>query len=243
MLDSDEVEASGMSMKSNRIIAVIWGIFSVLMLVGAINSLFHSHYAWVPMLLILAGLGGYTAFARWKKSKSKASAVPSGGRSLLFHAIAVAVIYFVDALCFGAVGFSLLVMIIFILIGLGKTLVKAFRGQPILIAPLRNVAIYAICFVAVLSTIGIHNHFAKSRAEKVISAIKQYKAKYQRYPKSLQTMVPEFLPSVPLARDTFQSNDFKYWQHENLATLYYVALPPFGRWLFSFERDKWVYVD
>jgi hypothetical protein len=85
----------------------------------------------------------------------------------------------------------------------------------------------------------------------VIFAVKQYKAKYQRYPETLQTMVPEFLFSVPVAKYSLLYNDFKYWRKDykideqlhEVATLLYVTLPPFGRPVFYFEEDRWGYID
>jgi hypothetical protein len=219
------------------------------MLASAIACLFEPLYAVVAICLILAGVGGYATVVRWRKSNSEVSAARLRLRSLRFHAIAAAVIYVLNAFYLGQGLIAFLVMIIFILIGLGQTLVKALRGQRILMTPLRNMAIYAICFVAVVSTIRINNEIAKSRADKVISAVKQYKAKYQRYPETLQTMVPEFLPSVPLAKYTLLFNDLKYWRqeykideqlHEN-ATLLYVEVPPSAQSIFNFEENQWRY--
>jgi hypothetical protein len=142
-------------------------------------------------------------------------------------------------------------MIIFILIGVGQTLMKVLRGQPVLKTPLRNMAIYAICFVAVIFTFRINNEIARSRADIVVSAVKQYKAKYQRYPETLQTMVSEFLPSVPLAKYTLLFNNFRYWRNEYKddeqlredAALFYFKIPPFARPIFGFERDQWGFID
>lgn len=220
------------------------------MLACAIVFIFERLYEGVAIFLILlAGVGGYATVVRWMKSESEVSAAPPPVRGLRFHAITAVIIYVFDALFAGQGVVTFLVMIIFIFIGLGQTLMKAFRGQPVLKTPLRNMAIYAICFVAVLSTIRINNEIARSRAEKVIFAVKQYKAKYQQYPETLQTMVPEFLPSVPLAKYTLEFNGFKYWRHDykylnqNNATLLYVKFPPFGRPMFDFERDEWGYID
>jgi hypothetical protein len=246
MLGRGEMEALSMSTKFDRTVAVIWGVFSALMLASAIACLFEPLYAVVAICLILAGVGGYATVVRWRKSESKVSAAPSGVRGLRFHAIAAVVLYVWDALIFGGPELTLFVMIIFILIGVGQTLMKVLRGQPVLKTPLRNMAIYAICFVAVIFTFRINNEIARSRADIVVSAIKQYKAKYQRYPETLQTMVFEFLPSVPLAKYTLLFNNFRYWRNEYKgdeqlredAALFYFKIPFFGRPIFGFERDQ-----
>jgi hypothetical protein len=107
--------------------------------------------------------------------------------------------------------------------------------------------VYAACFGVTISTVLINNKIARSRAEMIVSLVKQYKAKYGHYPDKLQALVPEFLPSVPRAKYSFSFNEFMYSRlpggHvvdgvstvEVDAALSYVALPPFGRPTYYFE--------
>jgi hypothetical protein len=57
--------------------------------------------------------------------------------------------------------------------------------------------------------------------------------------------VPEYLPSIPRAKMTMRWNEFTYQAASSgeSHTLTYVAFPPFGRLLYSFEQDEWMQLD
>jgi hypothetical protein len=189
--------------------------------------------------------------ARKVTSKTNDPAEIKGGRSLRFHLIAAIVIYVIDGLAFGQGAIAFLTAVAFLLMGGFKTLAAIIKREPLSKKPLAKAVIYSLCFAAVVSTIVTNNKLAKSRAETVVSAVKQYKAKYRRYPNALQALVPEFLPSVPLAKYSLLFNDFTYWRRvghggsetDDYATLFYVAIPPFGRPTYNFEQARWGYTD
>jgi hypothetical protein len=146
----------------------------------------------------------------------------------------------------------------FVIIGAFKTLNAIRKKNLILRTPLKLIGVYSICFLAVITTIWINNKIARNRAEVVITAIKQYKTKYNHYPETLQNLVPEFLPSVPKAKYSFESNKFYYSRliRESVLVdknnkpiiiesvlLNYTDLPPFGRPTYSFEQNEWGYID
>ena len=61
---------------------------------------------------------------------------------------------------------------------------------------------------------------------------------------SLNDLVPEFVDRVPLAKYTLAFNEFHYYFTSKRGThLFYVAMPPFGRRVYSFVRDQWTYLD
>lgn len=76
-----------------------------------------------------------------------------------------------------------------------------------------------------------------------MSAVKVFHTKHQRYPKSLEDLVPGFIDAVPVAKYTLGLNQFWYYSDEQYASLFYVALPPFGRLTYDFTRDEWGYTD
>jgi hypothetical protein len=59
----------------------------------------------------------------------------------------------------------------------------------------------------------------------------------------LEELVPEFIPNVPLAKYNFGFNQFVYSRNEDDATLYYFAVPPFGRPVYDFASREWKYLD
>lgn len=109
----------------------------------------------------------------------------------------------------------------------------------------RNIAIYFGAVVLVLAFNAANNAIAKRRAEVLISAVQAFHAKNQRYPRSLEELVPAYIERVPLAKYTFSLNRFSYFTLENGsdARLFYVELPPFGRPTYSFGRGEWGYID
>ena len=110
-------------------------------------------------------------------------------------------------------------------------------------ARLRNLAIYLAAAASLLVLNGANNGIAKNRADALVSAVKAYHAKYQRYPGSLDELVPEFATHVPRAKYTLMFHEFFYANRDGRAMLSYTALPPFGRPTYSFERGEWYVLD
>lgn len=99
---------------------------------------------------------------------------------------------------------------------------------------------------AVMLVFGLNwanNQIARSRAETLITAIKAFNQKYQRYPNKLDELVPDFIDHVPNAKYTLGDTRFSYISEPGSHHLFYVAIPPFGRPTYSFEKDKWGYLD
>lgn len=88
-----------------------------------------------------------------------------------------------------------------------------------------------------------NNQIAKSRAETLVDAIKAFNQKHQRYPEKLDELVPEYIDHVPTAKYTLFFASFFYLSGHEFHSLFYVAMPPFGRPTYNFERDKWGYMD
>jgi hypothetical protein len=60
----------------------------------------------------------------------------------------------------------------------------------------------------------------------------------------LDDLVPAFVERIPLAKYTLGPyNKFHYIPYEPAPSLMYVSLPPFGRPIYSFARDRWNYLD
>ena len=54
-----------------------------------------------------------------------------------------------------------------------------------------------------------------------------------------------FIEQVPLVKYTLGQNMFYYHHYmpEDKASLFYVALPPFGRPMYFFPENRWSYMD
>ena len=108
---------------------------------------------------------------------------------------------------------------------------------------LRKIAIYLGAVVLVLGFNAANNRIAQQRADTLIATINSYHAKNGSYPRSLQDLVPEYLPAVPRAKYALTSAQFRYIRTQDDALLLYTSMPPFGRPTYSFRDKSWSYID
>jgi hypothetical protein len=107
-----------------------------------------------------------------------------------------------------------------------------------------KIAIYVLTGVAVLGSNTLQNRIADRRAIAIGNACLAYRAKYHQYPAELEDLVPEFLPSVPVAK--WGGEHFNYSRAldpDREPMLYYAAVPPFGRRFYHMESGGWGYLD
>jgi hypothetical protein len=107
-----------------------------------------------------------------------------------------------------------------------------------------KIAIYVLTGVAVLGSNTLQNRIADRRAIAIGNACLAYRAKYHQYPAELKDLVPEFLPSVPVAK--WSGEHFSYSRAldpDREPMLYYAAVPPFGRRFYHMESGGWGYLD
>jgi hypothetical protein len=106
-------------------------------------------------------------------------------------------------------------------------------------------AIYLSAVAVVLGLIPINRQIGEERAERIISAVENYYAAKGKYPDGLNQLAPQFIAEIPTkARVSFGDNGFRYHLgSEGRPTLMYVAMPPFGRRVYSFETKSWGVID
>jgi hypothetical protein len=163
---------------------------------------------------------------------------PSIGRAVLLGTLLVVI----DAFFLNQGAIALLVGLWMLLVGLSRTFV-AKKYATVRAARLRNIAVYFVAVILVFVFNALNNHLAQSRANALISAVKAFHGKNQRYPRSLEELVPDYVERVPLAKYTLMVNKFWYYTSDQDASLFYVDFPPFGRPTYSFRRDAWDYLD
>ena len=110
---------------------------------------------------------------------------------------------------------------------------------------LAKAGIYLIAAVAVFASNTLQNRMADRRAIKIGNACLSFRVKYQRYPRRLDELVPEFLPSVPVPKYTLGADHFFYYSPPSGGEpmLFYEAVPPFGRRFYHLETKGWGYLD
>src|SRR6266545_469978 len=130
--------------------------------------------------------------------------------------------------------------------GIPRALFIWWRGKP-RTARLRaaRTGIYVAVAVLVLSVNFANNQLARRRADALITACRQYEARHGRLPDRLDELVPDFIPSVPLAKYTLMPpfNMFMYMVRPGKHSLMWVAFPPFGRPYYVFEDNRWGSLD
>jgi hypothetical protein len=163
-------------------------------------------------------------------------------RSLRRALLLASLLIFLDAFYVNSGAIALLVGLWVLVIGLPRTfLAKKFvavRRQR-----LRDIAIYIAAVILVFVFNAANNNIAKRRADVLVSAVKAFHTKNQRYPQSLEELVPDYVERIPLAKYTLGLNHFFYRPYSPHPVLFYVESPPFGRPTYSFARDEWTYLD
>jgi hypothetical protein len=112
----------------------------------------------------------------------------------------------------------------------------------------RVMACIGILFLGIVA-VGVTNHIRndlpRRRAVKLGDACLAYHAKYSHYPKHLDDLVPEFISSVPAAKNgILGEDDFFYAPHETSEPfIYYECFPPFGNCYYYVESRCWKFLD
>jgi hypothetical protein len=110
-----------------------------------------------------------------------------------------------------------------------------------------TIAAYAALDFAVFGTIWAHDALARHRAEHVIAALVHYKVDSGHYPRSLDELVPQYMPSVPSAKygltPAFSSFHYFHVAEKEDAILSYSSQPPFGGWVYCLSTKKWQFLD
>ena len=159
-------------------------------------------------------------------------------RAIVLGALLVAV----DAFFLNQGAVSLLVGIWLIVVVLPHTFL-AKQYAKVRVQRLRNIAVYLVAVILVFLLNAANKGIAQSRADILVAAVKAFNTKNERYPGSLEELVPDHIERVPFAKYTFFLNRFSYYTSDQGTSLFYVDLPPFGRPTYSFTRNEWGYID
>jgi len=169
-----------------------------------------------------------------------------GKKRLRASTIIAAVLYVVDAFILSLPFFALVLLAVVLLYFLPATLWALRSDRRLARVRGAKAGIYLLAAVSIFVTLGLQNSMADRRAVKLGDACLAYRAKYHHYPRNLEALVPEFIPSVPVAKyGLLGGNRFIYLsrQDDREPMLWYEALPPFGRRFYHMESRSWGYLD
>ena len=166
--------------------------------------------------------------------------------STIITAVIAGVLYIVDAFVVSLPCFALVLFVVVVLYFLPATLWALRSNRRIARVRATNAGICLLTAIAICFTLGLQNSMADRRAVKLGDACLAYRTKYHHYPTKLEALVPEFIPSVPVARYGLLVDDhFWYLPNEDdrEPMLYYEAVPPFGRRFYHMESGRWGFLD
>ncbi len=83
---------------------------------------------------------------------------------------------------------------------------------------------------------------AEANSRRIIAACERFQAANGAFPRTLDEVVPDQLPSVPRAKYCLAYGEFLYFNYGSPMLGWYVV-PPFGRRTYDFETRRWSYVD
>jgi hypothetical protein len=151
-------------------------------------------------------------------------------------------LFLIDALFLnqGIIGAIALLFMVFWLIP--KSIFLWLKKQSVK-AQLYKCLIYFLMAISIFGANYLNNQLAKSRAKRIIVAVEKYKAVNHRYPKKLAMLAPEYIEAIPTAKYTLFANGFFYSNRDDYAFIGYVAMPPFGRRIYDFNKKKWGFID
>lgn len=107
---------------------------------------------------------------------------------------------------------------------------------------LLRMAFPAVTFGLVWANNAVQNKIAEVNAVRVIAACEEFRAANESFPKSLDELVPRYLPSVPRAKYCVAFGHFLYFNYGR-PMLVWCLIPPHGRKIYDFETRRWSYMD
>lgn len=151
-------------------------------------------------------------------------------------------LFILDSLILGQGAIAIFALIAVVFWMLPKTLF-AWKRKQLLINRALKLSIYTVMVAAILIVNVANNHLAGMRAEQLIISVNTFNEQYQRYPVTLDELVPGLITVIPKAKYTLMFNNFIYTNMEGHATLMYFDFPPFGRPYYDFNKQEWGYID
>jgi len=175
---------------------------------------------------------------------ARESTEPKPKRSLFRAIFLAAVLVALDGFLLnqGVVAFLVGVWLLFISLPL-RLFMK--RSAELRTQYLRDITVYFAAIALVFALNAANNQIASERAEVLVAAVNAFHARHQRYPDSLEELVPDFIERVPSAKYTLLFKEFWYVAPERDmdAELWYVEFPPFYRPTYDFTTNEWRHID
>jgi hypothetical protein len=139
----------------------------------------------------------------------------------------------------GSFEFSLIFCPIWFLISVLKNAIQ----RPGWMLGLARIAVPPLTLALVLANNAVQWRIANANAARVVTACEAFHAATCKFPKTLDELVPRYLPSIPRAKYCLSWGDFMYWNNEGHPILVWCLVPPYGRKIYDFQERRWGYLD
>jgi hypothetical protein len=147
---------------------------------------------------------------------------------------------FLDVVLFGSYLFSFPVCSIWFLVSILKNAIQRPGWKLAII----RISFPALTLALVLANNSVQLRIAESNAARIIKACEEFRAANGELPKTLDELVPEYLPSIPLAKYCLVLGEFRYWNRdEEHPTLTWYVVPPYCRKIYDYEERRWSILD
>lgn len=229
----------------NRIGAVVKGLLAAGFVFAAVISHDVASRGAMASLLAIAALLGYFGWRDWRRPKVVPAETPAAGQPPRMRTTFVncGVILALDVLFLGAPALAVYAGLA-LLLWLIPRIFLAWRRPELR----RHRSIVALVTAGVLAVDGgaywISETLAEKRVVAVADALARYQARNGAYPRQLQTLVPDYLPTTPSAKPGLVlMGGIIYLHNEGKPALMYVSFPPFGRRVLNVETREWSFMD
>jgi hypothetical protein len=121
-----------------------------------------------------------------------------------------------DAVLFGSFILSIMVCPVWFL----YSIVKNASNRPGWKLALLRITIPALTLGLVLTNATVQSRIAEANATKIIGACKEFHTANGRYPRTLDELVPKYMPSVPRAKYCLDIGKFLYFEEQPMLMWY-----------------------
>lgn len=135
---------------------------------------------------------------------------------------------------------SYLMSLIFCPIWFSISLLKNVIQRPGWGLALLRIAIPALTLGLAWANDAVQIRVAEANAPRVVAACEEYHAANGSFPKTLDELVPQYMPSVPRAKYGLGPwSQFVYFYNQGKPMLVWYVVPPYYRRIYDFETRRW----
>jgi hypothetical protein len=104
-------------------------------------------------------------------------------------------------------------------------------------------AIPLVTLGLVLANNAFQLRVAEANAPRVVAACEAFHDSNGRFPKTLDELVPRYMPIIPRAKYCLDHGEFVYFFNQGEPMLVWYVVPPYYRRIYDFDTRRWNYID